>query len=181
MKSLLVTFVAFACLGVAQSQTTTPPSSVKDPVATSLRTLLPRSRNNTLGAIGAMPADKFSYKPTPDQVSFAHLVVHIIGFNNGLCAKAADIAEPKVEEVKESDSKDKLLAAATASYDFCGDALGKMDDSKLGETIELFGGRQAPRAMADLILASGWADHYAAAAMYLRLNGIVPPSAQPKK
>ena len=47
-----------------------------------------------------------------------------------------------------------------------------MDDSKLGDTIELFGGRQAPRAMAALILSSGWADHYSAAAMYLRLNGI---------
>jgi hypothetical protein len=35
--------------------------------------------------------------------------------------------------------------------------------------------------MAALIMASGWADHYAAAAQYLRLNGIVPPSAQPKK
>jgi DinB superfamily len=154
---------------------------VKDPVAAGLRILLPRSRNNTLGAITAMPADKFSYKPTPDQMSFAHLVVHIVGFNNGLCAKAAAIGEPKVEEVKETDSKDKLLAAATASYDFCADALGKMDDSKLGDSIELFGGRQGPRALAALILAGGWADHYAAAAQYLRLNGILPPSAQPKK
>ena len=74
-----------------------------------------------------------------------------------------------------------LLAAATASFDFCGDALGKMDDSKLGDSIELFGGRQGPRAMAALGLAGGWADHYGAAAMYLRLNGILPPSAQPKK
>jgi hypothetical protein len=198
MKRILVTclFISVfvcACANSEQAQTAAPSSSatamaapqasapVKDPVTASLRVLLPRSRNNTLGAIGAMPADKFSYKPTPDQMSFAHLVVHIIGFNNALCAKAADIAEPKVEEVKESDAKDKLLAAATASYDFCGEALGKMDDSKLGDSIELFGGRQAPRAMADLILASGWADHYAAAAMYLRLNGILPPSAQPKK
>jgi hypothetical protein len=198
MKRILVTclFISVfvcACADSEQAQTAAPSSSaaamaapqaaapVKDPVTASLRVLLPRSRNNTLGAIGAMPADKFSYKPTPDQMSFAHLVVHIIGFNNALCAKAADIAEPKVEEVKENDAKDKLLAAATASYDFCGEALGKMDDSKLGDSIELFGGRQAPRAMADLILASGWADHYAAAAMYLRLNGILPPSAQPKK
>ena len=57
---------------------------------------------------------------------------------------------------------------------------GKMDDSKLGDGIDLFG-RQGPRALAALILASGWADHYADAAMYLRLNGILPPSAQPKK
>ena len=75
---------------------------VKDPVATSLRLLLSRSRSNTLGAITAMPADKFNYKPTPDQMTFAHLVVHIIGFNNAVCAKAADIAAPKVEEVKET-------------------------------------------------------------------------------
>jgi hypothetical protein len=56
-----------------------------------------------------------------------------------------------------------------------------MDDSKLGDSVEIFGGRQVPRAMVALILAGGWSDHYAAAAMYLRLNGILPPSAQPKK
>ena len=154
---------------------------VKDPVTASLRILLPRSRNNILGAITAMPADKFGYKPTPDQMSFSHLVVHIIESNYFICAKAADVAAPKVEEAKETDAKDKLLAAATASFDFCGDALSKMDDSKLGDTVELFGGRQFPRAMAALALASSSADHYGAAAMYLRLNNILPPSAQPKK
>ncbi len=189
-KRILVTFLfVCACIASARAQTMSAPAAaataqsaapVKDPVATSLRILLPRWRSNTLGAITAMPADKFSYKPTPDQMTFAHLVVHIIGFNNAVCAKAADIAAPKVEEVKETDSKDKLLAAATASYDFCGEALGKMDDSKLGDSIELFG-RQGPRALAALILVSGSSDHYADAAMYLRLNGILPPSAQPKK
>jgi hypothetical protein len=154
---------------------------VKDPVSASLRMLLPGRAKNTLAAIDAMPADKFSYKPTPDQSSFAHLVIHITESNNGLCAKVADLPAPKVDELKETDSKDKLLAAAKASFDFCTDALGKMDDSKLGDSVELFGGRQFPRAMGALGLASGWADHYAAAAMYLRLNGILPPTAQPKK
>jgi hypothetical protein len=166
---------------VATASSPQAATPVKDPVAASLRFLLPRRRDNTLGAISAMPADKFSYKPTPDQMSFAHLVVHITEFDNSFCAKAADVPAPKVEEVKETDSKEKLLAAATASFDFCNDALSKMDDSKLGDTIEVLSGRQGPRAMAALILASGWADHYATEAMYLRLNGILPPSAQPKK
>jgi cell wall-associated NlpC family hydrolase len=157
------------------------PQTTKDPVATSLRLLLQRSQNNTVGAIEAMPADKFSYKPTADQMTFAHLAVHIAGFNSSFCAKAADVPAPKVDEPKETDSKDQLVAAVSASYSFCSDALSKMDDSKLGDTIDLFGGRQGPRAMAALILSGGWADHYAAAAMYLRLNGILPPSAQPKK
>jgi len=179
----LCTFSVFG-FGQAPTPASTPSAAaapVKDPVTASLRMLLPRSRNNILGAITAMPADKFGYKPTPDQMSFSHLVVHIIESNNFICAKVADVAAPKVEEVKETDAKDKLLAAATASFDFCSEALSKMDDSKLGDSIELFGGRQFPRAMAALALASSSADHYGAAAMYLRLNNILPPSAQPKK
>jgi DinB superfamily len=172
-----------AASGFAQASAApaAPAGPIKDPVSTSLRFMLSGRAKNTLAAIEAMPADKFSYKPTPDQMSFAHLVLHIIEFNNGLCAKAADVPAPKVDELKETDSKEKQLAAAKASFDFCTDAIGKMDDSKLSDSIELFGGRQGPRAMAALILASGWSDHYAAAAMYLRLNGILPPSAQPKK
>jgi DinB superfamily len=171
-------FSAALCFAQASAPAAAP---VKDPVATSARVLLQRSEGNTVGAVEAMPADKFSYKPTPDQMTFAHLVVHIVGFNNSFCAKAADVPAPKAEEPKETDSKDKLVAAVKASYAFCDEAVGKMDDSKLADSIEIFGGRQAPRAMASLILASGWADHYAAAAMYLRMNGITPPSAQPKK
>ena len=190
MNRILVTFIfACACASPGWSQagsSAMAPAAqasvpIKDPVTTSLRMLLPRSRNNILGAISAMPADKFSYKPTPEQITFGHLVVHITESNNGGCAHAADIAPPKIDELKDSDPKDKLLAAATASFDFCSEALTKMDDSKLGDEVELFGGHKFPRAMAALGLASGWADHYAAAAQYLRLNGILPPSAQPKK
>ena len=182
--------VVYAALTFAQSTTPTAKAPTapaaaqgptKDPVATSLRMLVQRSQNNTVGALEAMPADKFSYKPTPDQMPFAHLAVHIAESNNFLCAKVADVPAPKADEPKESDSKDQLVAAVKASYSFCSDALSKMDDSKLGDSVELFGGRQFPRAMAALGLASGWADHYGAAAMYLRLNGILPPSAQPKK
>ena len=195
----LVVFLASALFSLLQAQdapagkpaspnpaaraatTPTPAAPTKDPVSASLRMLLPRSQKNTLGAIETMPGDKFSYKPTPEQMSFGHLVVHIIESNYFLCSKAADVPEPKADTAKETDPKDKLLGAAKASFDFCNETLAKMDDSKLGDSVELFGGRQFPRAMAALGLASGWADHYAAAAMYLRLNGLLPPSAQPKK
>jgi len=190
VKNILLTACLSLCAGImlaqAPSGTKTPATSAtaqgptKDPVATSLRMLLPRSQSNIVGAVEAMPADKFSYKPTPEQMTFAHLVVHIIGSNNSLCAKVSDVPAPKVEEAKETDSKDQLVAAVKASYTFCSEALAKMDDSKLGDPVELFGGHQFPRAMGAMGLASGWADHYATAAMYLRLNGVLPPSAQQK-
>jgi uncharacterized damage-inducible protein DinB len=167
----VVSLVACATFTFAQG-------AAKDPVASSLRQLEQRSQNNTIGAVEAMPADKFSYKPTAEQSTFGHLAVHIVGFNYSICSKAADVPAPKVEESKETDSKDKLVAAVKASYAFCSEALAKMDDSKLGDEIDLFGGHKAPRAMAALIAGSGWSDHYATAAMYLRMNGIKPPSAQ---
>jgi DinB family protein len=193
MKKIIVT-LSFVCAfaGSALAQTASPPSStapatspqsvapVKNPVATVLRSTLASRQKNTLAAIDAMPADKFGYKPTPDQMSFAHLVVHIAESNNGLCAKVADVPAPKVDELKETDPKDKLLAAARASFDFCSTALANVDDSKLGDNVD-FGRVQGPRVMGVFFLVGGWADHYGAAAMYLRLNGILPPTAQPKK
>jgi hypothetical protein len=184
VKLTLVSFCLVVCSALAIGQTQNGASAAgtttKDPVTAGLRLLLPRSQNNTVGAVEAMPADKYSYKPTADQITFAHLAAHIANSNNLLCSKAADVPAPKVE-VKDTDGKDKLVAAVKDSFSFCSDALGKMDDSKLGDNLDIFGnGRQLPRAVAALSLAGGWADHYAAAAMYLRLNGILPPSAQKK-
>jgi uncharacterized damage-inducible protein DinB len=153
-------------------------AQIKNPVSTALKDTLPGRQKNTIAAVEAMPADKFGYKPTADQMTFGHLVAHMIESNNMFCSKAAAVPAPKVEEAKETDAKDKLVAALKASFDFCGEALGKMDDSKLGETTESFGGQQFSRARLALILAGTWADHYAEAAMYLRLNGLMPPSAK---
>jgi len=153
----------------------------KNPVTSVIREILPRQQKNLVAAVEEMPADKFGYKPTPQQMSFAHLVLHITESNNYLCAKISEVAAPKPEEFKETDSKDKLVAALKASFDFCNSALGKVDDSKLGDTIQAYGGREAPRAWALIALTNDWADHYGAAAMYLRLNGMLPPTAQPKK
>ncbi len=164
---------ALALLLLAASAT----AQVKNPITTALKDTLPARQKNTIAAVESMPADKFKYQPSADQMTFGHLVAHMIESNNAFCSGAAAVPAPKVEEAKETDSKDKLVAALKASFDFCGEALAKMDDSKLSETTEAHG-QQFSRARMALILASSWADHYAEAAMYLRLNGILPPTAK---
>jgi uncharacterized damage-inducible protein DinB len=185
LLTLLCTIVLISVASAQDAKPTSAPSAAPtvtpNPVTAALRLLLPRSQSNILGAIEAMPADKFSYKPTPEQITFGHLVVHIADSNNRACSWVSGMAAPKVDELKDTDAKDKLLAATKASFEFCSGALAKLDDSKLGENVEMFGGRTLPRSMAAFALASGWADHYGMAAIYLRLNGIVPPTAQPKK
>jgi len=154
----------------------------KNPVTSVAKEILPRQQRNLVGAVEEMPADKFGYKPTEQQMTFGHLVLHIVESNTYLCSKIGDIPEVKAPvPLKESDGKDKLVAALKASFEFCATALGKVDDSKLGDEVELFGGRKGPRAFALIALTNDWADHYSSAAMYLRLNGMLPPTAQPKK
>ena len=146
MKSKLSVLAVLVVAASAAAQ-------VKNPVASALRETLPGRQKNTIAAVEAMPADKFNFKPTADQMTFGHLVAHMVESNNAFCSGAAAVPAPKVEEAKETDSKDKLVAALKASFDFCGDALGKMDDSKLGEMTEGHGGQQFSRARMALILA----------------------------
>jgi uncharacterized damage-inducible protein DinB len=152
----------------------------KNPVTDVLRDSLAGRQKNTVAAIDEMPAEKFGFKPTPDQMSFGHLATHIVEANYFFCSKVSDVPAPKPEELAETAAKDKLVAAVSASFDFCGTALAKAEDAKLGDPIQDFAGKTRPRAWAALALAGSWADHYGAAAMYLRLSGLLPPSAQKK-
>jgi uncharacterized damage-inducible protein DinB len=154
----------------------------KNPVTSVAKEILPRQQKNLVAAVEEMPANKFGYRPTEQQMTFGHLILHIVESNNYLCSKIGDVPEVKAAvPLKESDGKEKLAAALRASFEFCGTALAKVDDSKLGDEVELFGGRKGSRAFALIALTNDWADHYSSAAIYLRLNGLLPPTAQPKK
>ncbi len=154
--------------------------SAKNPVTDVLRDALAGRQKNTVAAIEEMPAENFTFKPTPEQMSFGHLAGHIVEGNYFFCSKVGNVPQPKFEDLPETAAKEKLVAAVKASFDFCGTALAKAEDSKLADPIQDFAGQQRPRAWAALALASSWADHYGAAAMYLRLKGLLPPTAQKK-
>jgi len=182
MAGMAVTVLLAA--GVARGQQAAEPpktdmAPVANPVSTFVKAGVARFEKNMVGAAEAMPAEKYSFKPMPEMSSFGHLVVHITQSNNTLCSKISGQAAPEVK-VGETDAKDKLVAAIKDSFAFCATALATVDDSKLGEPLMLFN-RPFSRGGALVALAGSWSDHYATQAMYLRLNGVLPPSAQPKK
>src|SRR5258708_25414666 len=133
-------FLALApTISFAQAAPTPAPSTT--PVADALRAGLARYSKNMSAAADAMPADKFSFKPTPDQISFAHLTLHIAESNLLFCSKVSGLAAPEAPKLSETDSKDKLVANLKASFDFCSSALAKLHDSTLSESIPLFPNR----------------------------------------
>jgi ferric iron reductase protein FhuF len=83
-------------------------------------------------------------------------------------------------KLSDTDSKDVLAKAVKDSFSYCEQVLAKADDSALGQTVTLFEVHTGSRGAALVTLASAWSDHYSAAAMYLRLNNLLPPSATKK-
>ena len=164
----------------AQAQQDAAPGPVPNPVSSTVKAQLTRFAKNMIAAAELMPADKYNFKPTPEKNTFAHLTMHIAQANNFLCSKISGQAAPEAK-LADSDPKEKLVAGLKASFEFCATALAGVDDSKLGEPMTLFGNRPASRAAALIILSDDWYDHYGAQAVYLRLNGILPPTAQPQK
>src|SRR6266581_923473 len=153
-----------------------PPS--KSPVADGLRGMHQRFSRILIAAAEAMPADKYNYRPTPAQMSFAAIQVHLANEGNDvLCGKSAGIEVPQRAKVDTTATKEQLVARLKETFAFCEQAFAKMDDSKLAEPVSMFG-MNMTRAMAVLITVGDWADHYSQEANYLRLNGLLPPTAQ---
>jgi hypothetical protein len=189
MKPSLILVVVFATLALqlaaqdskpaAATTTQTASAPQANPVSSAVRQLLERRSKIMLAAANLMPAEKYSYKPTPEQMTFGHVIMHTAIANGRVCSAITGGTAP-TSDIKDTDPKDKLVQALKDSFDYCSAQLANVDDSKLGEEVTLFGSK-ASRARALIELPIDWADHYSAQAMYLRLNGILPPTAQPKK
>jgi DinB superfamily len=184
---LAAVMTVFMAAGSAFAQQAAPAASappdltpVANPVSGFVKAGVARYGKNMVAAAESMPAEKYGFKPSPEMNSFGHLAMHIAQTNNTFCAKIAGQTAPEVK-ISETDPKDKLVAAIKDSFAFCTTALANVDDSKLGEQFVLFGNRPISRGGALVALGGSWTDHYATQAIYLRLNGILPPTAQPEK
>lgn len=160
----------FAIAAVAQE-------SSSNPVVDAAKSLLQRQAKNLTGAAEEMPEGDYSFKPTPEQNSFGHVVMHIVQSNDFLCSKLSGQASSP-SSLKDTDAKDKLTAALKSSFESCTTAVSGLKDSDLSQPVTMYGGRQATKAAALIGLTNDWADHYSQMAMYLRLKGKLPPTAR---
>lgn len=151
----------------------------QNPVMNGVRSMAQRQTKNIVEAAEEMPADKYGYKPTPAQMTYGDVVAHLIKEgNNYLCSAASGQKEPDVSKFAGTDPKDKLVAGLKDSFKYCETVLAQIQDAQLGDSISFFGGRKVTKGMAALITVADWADHYSQMAIYLRLNGLLPPTAK---
>ena len=162
----------------ATSAASPAPTPVANPVATAFRDNAQQMAKNLIAAAEDVPADKYAYKPTPAQMSFGQIVVHLAQGNDFLCGAIAGQKAPQRTKIAATDSKETLVARLKETFAFCDQALGSIDDSKLAEQLPMFGGRMMTRAAVMTLTTGDWADHYSQFANYMRLNGMLPPTAK---
>jgi hypothetical protein len=167
-----------------------PAGDPASPMTTVFRGRITALERNIAQAFDSIPESKFSYKPTPAQLSFGYIAQHVASDNYFFCnnfgAMKGNVA---AEDTTTADSlkakwpKEKLVSKLKASFTFCQSALGQLNDAALAEQITLtFGNQSQQRPRVSMVLghALDLADHYSQLANYMRLNNIVPPTALPR-
>jgi uncharacterized damage-inducible protein DinB len=173
MKTLLTMALALCCpmvTGAAQESGT--------PVSDALRSLAQRAERNLVEAAEQMPSKKYGFKPTPAQMSFGEVIAHLTEGNHFLCSSLSGVPAPKASKAAATEPKQQLVAHLKDSFQFCNSALAKVNDSNLDAKVPFFGDREVSRATAMFVTADDWADHYSQLAIYMRLNGLLPPTAK---
>ena len=148
------------------------------PFSNAVRSAADRAATNFIAAAQEMPAGKYGFKPTPAQMSFGDVIGHMAAGNDALCSSVGAVAPPKRSAVAAGAQKEKLVARLRETFQFCESALAKVNDSRLEEKVPYFGDQKLSRAQVMVAAAEEWAGHYSQLAVYLRLNGMVPPTAK---
>jgi uncharacterized damage-inducible protein DinB len=123
----------------------------------------------------AMPAEDYSFKPVPEEMSFGEQIMHVAQANYGYCAFLTDAKSPFVEMAKDAKvERAEALKQLTGSFDYCSAAFSKVTDAEL-DTVHGTGDHKFTARDVMLGVMIHMVHHRGQAEVYLRLKGIKPP------
>ena len=125
----------------------------------------------------AIPADKYSWRPTPDVRSFAEVFLHVSAANYNLY-KLVGTPPPSGIDIKtlekSTSDKAKVIATLKDSFAHAKSAIKAMSDADLDKSMDWFGGKNTERGIL-LFIVRHTAEHLGQSIAYTRQIGIVPP------
>jgi uncharacterized damage-inducible protein DinB len=142
-----------------------------------------------LMAFDSIPASQYGFRPTPVQQSVGYIAQHLENANYALCSlfgeqkHVATAKDSLADTIRAQWPKDTLVARVRASLVFCRDAIQRLSDASLADklTIDTPRGPQTVlRVRYMLLLVTDLAEHYSQISSYMRLLGLIPPSALPR-
>ena len=129
------------------------------------------------------PEDKYDFKPTPEQRSFAEQLLHAAGSCYCFTNPVTGQKPPAGEDPKRDQYKSKADIVAFVKKSFADGATALQSKGEKGLTTEVVYFPQQKSRVVDIangiIEHSG--EHYGQLVVYYRLAGLVPPESRPKK
>ena len=124
-----------------------------------------------------MPEGKYDFRPSPDVRSFGQQVAHVADDQYNLCAPAkGETRKAAYTDIENRLSKKAdLVAALKTAFAYCDAAYDALTDESGAEVAT--NGRKTKFAMLNWNLWHTW-EHYGNIVVYLRMNGLVPPSSE---
>lgn len=190
MKTLHVALVALALPLTLAAQQPAPAGPPVNPITTVFRQRTMALQRNLAQAFDSIPEAKFSYRPTPVQLTVGYIAQHLANDNYIFCNNFGDMKGTRAaaetstpDSVKATWPKDSLVKQLKTSFAFCESALAQLDDAKLADQVTMTQGansRTVTRAAMVLGHVVDMADHYSQIANYMRLNNLIPPTALPR-
>jgi uncharacterized damage-inducible protein DinB len=134
------------------------------------------NRQGLVGLVNAMPEDKFGFKPTPAQQSFAERVMHVVTTDLALLGGLGGKTPAPMVNAK-ATSKADVVAALNMSMDYGAAVLKEFNDQQLAERVKSlpFMGPTVSRLRLAYFSIAHTQDIYGQLAVYLRLSGGTPP------
>jgi len=125
----------------------------------------------------AVPADKLTWRPSPDARSFAEVFLHVAGERYGILSMmgANPPAGFKAKDFEKSTTdKDRIVEDLNQSWDFANKAINGMTNADYAKLLPKLG-PQANEGDVIYILVADAHEHLGQLIAYARQNGIVPP------
>ena len=184
MKRLFLAIVLVSCPFAAHAQDAMKKDAAK-PAEPEVKVVLD-SWNEIGRKLTAMaedfPEDKYDFKPTPAERSFAEQLLHAAGscyyFTNTVTGKPLAQGDPKREQYK---SKADVVAFVKKAFADGATAIQAQGEKGMTTQFVYFPGQKS-RVLDianGIIEHSG--EHYGQLVVYYRLAGLVPPESQPKQ
>ena len=136
---------------------------------------LQRASKDILDIAEAMPAEKYGFKPTPEVYSFADQLTHLAGIVQRFVDTSKGVKTEAAHHA--AMAKPEIIALLKKNFESLQDSLAQVSDAQLLEpvkfpfrdlTVTRFAYWQGPLYQIR--------NHHGQLVIYLRLNGIVPPT-----
>jgi uncharacterized damage-inducible protein DinB len=179
---LMVSLIVTACGGgtpAAPEQTAAAPAP-NSQVLMQLRSDWQAQKDMMMKIADAMPENKFSYKSTPPQRNYGEQIMHVALTNADLLKVLGGNATAPGFTAESAKTKAEILKALGDSYDYGTALLNELSETTILEPVKDSPPWLGPASHARIVwtLLAHSMDIYGQMAVYLRLNGIVPPASR---